>query len=319
MGPAQSIARWVPYIVLPLLGACQPPNHYLIHPHRVPASVLAWAEDAQRGQLQIHLEWARPIGEGPFPTVLVHPEGGKTANEMKGVIWDLAREGYLAVAADYKRLIDGEYRRSLFVWRDDADVTAALDVVSRSVFVDRLRIATLGFSQGGVYSLMIAAHAPDRVKAVIAYYPVTDFEYWLHKERSDPIEGLVYRMIRRHFRKQSGARTEEQFREILRRASPLPNAKLIRAPVLLIHGDNDKAASMEESQRLANRLVVLGTEVKLMVVPDAVHIFNFRQPEKAAVAWEATLQWLKRYLRTDSRAAAACTSATCLLATNTLY
>ncbi|MEE8196667.1 MAG: alpha/beta fold hydrolase, partial [Acidiferrobacterales bacterium] len=206
----------------------------------------------------------------------------------------------LAVAADYRRLIDDRYRRSIFAWRDDSDVTAALNIISRSVFVDPQRIATLGFSQGGVYSLMIAAHAPRRIKAVVAYYPVTDFEYWLYKDRSNLIERFVFRVMRGHFRRQSGAETEEEFRDILKRASPLPNAELIRAPVLLIHGDSDKAASAEESQRLAERLAVLNREVKLIVVPGAVHIFNFRQQDKAVLAWEATLAWLDRNLRTES-------------------
>jgi dipeptidyl aminopeptidase/acylaminoacyl peptidase len=296
----RAILRAVPFVVLLWLSACQPPNHYLIHPDRVPDEVFAWTEDTQHGQLQIHLEWAKPLGNGPFATVLVHPEGGKTANDMKGVIWDVAQQGYLAVAADYRRLIDDRYRRSIFAWRDDSDVTAALNIISRSVFVDPQRIATLGFSQGGVYSLMIAAHAPRRIKAVVAYYPVTDFEYWLYKDRSNPIERLVFRVMRGHFRRQSGAESEEEFRDILKRASPLPNAELIRAPVLLIHGDSDKAASAEESQRLAERLAVLNREVKLIVVPGAVHIFNFRQQDKAVLAWEATLAWLDRNLRTES-------------------
>ena len=146
---------------------------------------------------------------------------------------------------------------------------------------------------------MIAAHAPDRVRAVVAYYPVTDFEYWFDKYRPHPIRRFVYRMIRRHFYHESGAKTDSEFREILRRASPMPHAESIRAPVLLIHGDSDKAASMEESQRLADRLQALDKEVRFIVVPQGVHIFNFRQPEKATFAWKATLDWLKHYLHVE--------------------
>ena len=58
--------------------------------------------------LRMHLEWAYPIGTGPFPAVLVHPDGGSTAHKMRGVIWDLACHGYLAMAADYQRLAAGE-------------------------------------------------------------------------------------------------------------------------------------------------------------------------------------------------------------------
>ncbi len=279
------------------LAACQPPNHYLIYPQAVPATVTVRSEDLYRGKLLIHLEWAVPRGPGPFPAVLVHAEGGKTALEMKGVIWDLANRGYVAVAADYRRLLDGKYRRNTFAWREHADVTAALEVLEANPKVDRERLATLGFSQGGIFGLLIAAHAPDRIKAVVAYYPVTDFEHWLYKDRPHPIRRLVYRIIRWHFRQESGAQTEDEFRAMLKDASPLLHAEAIQAPVLLFHGDRDPAASVEESQRLADRLAELGRVVRLIVVPGAVHIFNFRQPEQATMAWEATLQWLERYLR----------------------
>ncbi len=277
-------------------SACQVPDHHLIHPAAAPPEILTWTEDVRQGRLAIHLEGARPRGAGVFPAVIVHPEGGKTAVDMKGVIWDLARRGYVAVAADYKRRLDGRYRRNTFAWREDGDVTATLERVMEYPFVDTARIATLGFSQGGIYSLLIAAHAPDRIRAVVAYYPVTDFEYWLYKDRPHPIRRFVYRMIRRHFRKESGAETEEAFRRMLRRASVLPQAESIRAPVLLIHGDRDPAASIEESARLVLRLRELDRNVEFLVVPGGVHIFNFRQPELARMAWAATLEWLRLHL-----------------------
>src|SRR5262245_12907560 len=70
-------------------GGCM--NHYLIYPDRDPPGVVTRSQDATRGPLLMHLEWAQPSGPGPFPTVIVHPPGGGLATEMKGVIRDLAR------------------------------------------------------------------------------------------------------------------------------------------------------------------------------------------------------------------------------------
>ena len=293
----QFVRTGLAFLCVALLGACQPPNHYLIHPEQAPPSVVSWNEEIHQGQLLIRLHWARPEGAGRFPAVLVHPEAGKQAAEMQGVVWDLARQGYVAVAADYRRLIDGEYRGNLFVWRADTDVTTALEYVLRNPAVDGTRVATLGFSQGGVYSLLIAEHAPSEVKAVIAYYPVTDFEYWLDPTHySNPMRRQVYRIIRWYFKKESQATSEEEFRQMLRRASPLPQAEDMQAPVLLIHGENDTSASVEESQRLADRLQALGRTVKLLVFPGQGHVFNFKQPEPGREAWVATLDWLRHYL-----------------------
>jgi dipeptidyl aminopeptidase/acylaminoacyl peptidase len=273
------------------------PDHHLVHPTAPPAEVVTWTDEITSGDLLIHVRGARPSGAGPRPTVLVHPEGGKTAEAMQGVIWDLAGRGYTAIAADYERRIDGDYQPSLFTWRSADDVTVLIDAVEKYPEVDRQHIGVLGFSQGGVYSLLIAAYAPNRVKAVVAYYPVTDFPAWLGKERSGFGEGIAFAVVRWYFRRQSGARSEEEFGRMLHAASPYYVAESISAPVLLVHGDHDTTAPVAESQRMADRLRELGKPAELLIIPGGVHIFNFRQPREAAVAWQATVEWLDRYLR----------------------
>ena len=280
-----------------MLVACQWwPNHHLIHPEELPDSISTWSDDHIAQELLIHLEWAKPPGKGPFPTVIVHPEGGKTAIEMLGVIWDLAENGYLAVAVDYKRYDGEEYVRNTFPWRDDEDITKSLDMITAIPYVDKGRVAVLGFSQGGIFSLLIAAKVSSRLKTVIAYYPVTDFNRWFDKDREDPIERFVFRKIRQHFYSESGALSEQEFQKMLYKASAINFVETIDVPVLLVHGDEDTSADIEESQRLKQRLDEFGKQCELLVVAGAVHIFNFRQEPQAREAWMHTLEWLKRYL-----------------------
>jgi len=270
-------------------------NYHLIHPEVVPPRVITWADEVKSGQMLIHLEWAGPAGPGPFPTVLVHPDAGHLARHMRGVIWDLASQGYLAVAADYRRMIGARYRRSLFAWRENSDVTAALEAARSDPRVDGSRLAALGFSQGGVFSLLIAAQAPD-IRAVVAYYPVTDFKHWLSRPKPRAWHRLEFHAFESYFRRQSGARDDAEFQQMLGRASPLDQAHSIRAPVLLIHGDRDTTTPLEESERLASRLRELGREVDLLVIHDAGHVFNFKDRAKASNAWGTTLSWLRRRL-----------------------
>jgi len=281
-----------------LLGGCHYfPDHYLVHPKRPQPSLVTWKEDVTAGDLLIHLLGAQAPGNGPFPTILVHPEGGKTAVDMQGILWDLAERGYVAIAADYERRIDGEYQRSLFAWRSPGDVIAVLDAVTDRRGVDPRRLGVLGFSQGGVFSLLIAAHAPRRVAAVVSYYPVTDFPHWLNHENASLGQRFGFVFVRWYFRRESGARTDAEYQAMLLGASPYYVAEWIQAPVLLVHGDSDTTAPVQESRRMAERLSSLGKPVELMVVPGAVHIFNFRQEREAALAWETTIQWFDRYLR----------------------
>jgi dienelactone hydrolase len=280
----------------PLLASCM--KFHLIHPREVPRQVTAWSQDAVSGDLMIHMEWASPVGPGPWPAVLVHPDAGHQARHLKGVIWDLASRGYLAAAADYERRLHGRFRRTLFAWRDPSDAGRALEILRANPKVDRARIALMGFSQGGVFSLLIAAHEAD-VRAVVAYYPVTDFTEWLGRYQTNPIRRCIFRMIEGHFRRQSGARDEAEFRRILSYASPYQQAEKILAPVLLIHGDADTSAPVEESQRMAARLTELGREVELMIIPGAGHVFNFYDAPSARRAWDATLAFLARNLERD--------------------
>lgn len=295
---AQTVCCLLSALTAALAAACV--SHYQIHPRTDPPELAAWREEVERGQLRIRLEWTRPPGPGPFAAVIVHPEAGHEAREMRGILRSLAGEGYLAVAADYRRLRPGGgARKSLFAWRDSQAPEAVLELVRRRPEVDPERIGAMGYSQGGVYSLLIAAYT-RQVKAVVAYYPISDFEHWLSDPKRSWGRRQVFKLIRRYFLKRSGARTDEEFSRMLARASPLKQAERIEAPVLLIHGDRDTTAAIGESRRLAGRLAELGREVELLEIEDAGHVFNFRDARQAALAWESAVAWLDRYLAPGS-------------------
>jgi dienelactone hydrolase len=280
-----------------LLGGCTQTNHFLIHPREAAPEVIVWSADFARDEIQMHIEGARPPGAGPFPTVLVFPEEEETAADMHGVIWDLAARGYVALAADYKRRIDGKYRRNLFAWRSSSDLTLIIDVTRAYPEVDQNRIGALGFSEGAVVGLLLAAHDPDRIKAVVAYYPITDFPRWYAGKRSDLMPRVLFGLARWQLRVDADAPNDSEFEKMLRLASPVYMAEYVRAPVLLVHGAQDTLAPPDESERMAERLAASGDTTKLLLVPGGERLFNFRQPQQASLAWDATLEWLNQYLR----------------------
>jgi dipeptidyl aminopeptidase/acylaminoacyl peptidase len=286
-----------------LLVGCAQTNHHLVHPSKAAPEVIVWSADFARDELEVHIEGARPPGAGPFPTVLVHPEEEATASDMHGVIWDLAARGYVAIAADYRRRIEGKYRPSMFAWRSTGDLTLILDATRAYPEVDQNRIGAVGFSEGAVVSLLMAAHDPDRLKAVVAYYPITDFPHWYAGERSGLSARTVFALARWQLRVESAASNDSDFQTMLRLASPAYMAELIRAPVLFVHGDQDTLLPLEESERMAERLKASADTTEVLVVPGGGRLFNFRQPQQATQAWEATLAWLDRYLHPTPAAA----------------
>lgn len=284
-------------ISLIALGGCASADHFSIYPRDPAPQVVVWSADFTRDQLLVHVEGARPPGPGPFPTVLVHPEEEETATAMHGVIWDLAAHGYVAIAYDYQRLIDGKYRRTLFAWQSASDMTLPIDITRAYPEVDQNRIGALGFSEGAVVSLLLAAYDPDRIKAVVAYYPITDFPHWYAGERSGLSPRVLFALARWQLRVDSRAPNDDELQRMLRLASPYYMAEYIRAPTLLIHGAEDTLAPPGESERMAEHLKSFGVTTKLLIVPGAGRLFNFYQPQQATVAWDATLEWLARYLR----------------------
>jgi dipeptidyl aminopeptidase/acylaminoacyl peptidase len=280
-----------------LLVGCAQTNHFLIHPRQAAPQLIVWSADFARDELKVHLEGARPPGTGPFPTVLVLPEEEETASDMLGVVWDLAARGYVAIAADFHRRIDGEYRRNMFAWRSTGDLTLLIDATREYPEVDQRRIGVLGFSEGAVVGLLMAAHDPDRVKAVVAYYPITDFPHWYGGERSGLSQRTMFALARWQLRDEAGASSPDEFQTMLRLASPVFMAEYVRAPVLFVHGADDTLLPKEESERMAERIKASGGTTEVLVVPGGGRLFNFRQAEQATRAWQATLAWLDRYLR----------------------
>jgi dienelactone hydrolase len=282
---------------LALFGGCGGIDHHLVHPRVAPPEVVLWSGDFERDQLRVHVEGARPPGRGPFPTVLVHPEEEATAADMRGVIWDLATHGYAAIAAGYQRLIDGKWQRSMFAWRSTGDLTLIMDATLAYPEVDQARIGALGFSEGAVVSLLMAANEPDRLKAVVAYYPITDFPYWYAGKRSGLSDRIMFALAKWQLRDESGTHDDEALQSSLRLASPIYMAEFVKAPVLFVHGARDTMLPLEESQRMADKIKAAGGTAEVMVIPEGGRLFNFHDRGQATTAWQATVDWLDRYVR----------------------
>jgi 2,6-dihydroxypseudooxynicotine hydrolase len=279
------------------LGGCSSVNFALIHPAEAPTEVVSWSQEERLGELLVRYEWAAPQGLGPFPTVVVQPGIDTAAQDLRAMLWDLATRGYLAVAIDYERLINGESRRVRFPLRDAAEIAALLEPVRAEPRVDLARMGLLGFSRGAAYSLLMAADMPE-FRTTVAYYPITDFERWVdEREERSAVWRLAFTVVRWQFRTEGQGLDDNDLRGLLKQSSALHRAQDIRTPVLFIHGDRDSVAPLRDSVSLHALLNQRCDCSKLLVVRNGEHSFNFKDPAKAANSWYATLDWLARHLK----------------------
>jgi dipeptidyl aminopeptidase/acylaminoacyl peptidase len=158
------------------------------------------------------------------------------------------------------------------------DIAKAAEWLASLPGVDPERIGVLGFSQGGQVALL-AGSRTKRIKAIVAYYPVTDIDRWKVTTSHPTIPDYI-----RYVCEPGGS----AFR------SPVYVARKIEAPVLLIHGDRDTRVPTEQSIKLKETLERLKRTVELRLIPGADHNFT---AEQRGQAWPLALQWFATYLK----------------------
>jgi dipeptidyl aminopeptidase/acylaminoacyl peptidase len=77
-------------------------------------------------------------------------------------------------------------------------------------------------------------------------------------------------------------------------SSPMASLRGWRAPVLLVHGDDDRNVPFSETVDLAAALRRQGVEVELLVLPDEVHSFLLHSSWRRV--FEAASEFLDRRL-----------------------
>ncbi len=283
--------------LLSLFGipACAP-NYFLLHPLDPAPGIYRESGFFDQGQLRTHWLARYPDSRELLPAILVHPDRGSVSSDMEGICLDLARSGYFAVAVHYQRLENLEDENPLIPWRSVEEVRVAFEYLQRNPRVDPARIGVLGFSKGAVLSLQVASQEPS-VKAVVAYYPLAEFDEWMDLSRYSFPKSLIFRWVRSQMVKAAGAASYAEAQPRFREMSPLNLADRIKAPVLIIHGEKDLTFPLEQVERLCGKLKDGGTKCELMVIPGAGHVFNFVDKDKGHFAWEKTLLFLNQYLK----------------------
>jgi carboxymethylenebutenolidase len=207
-----------------------------------------------------------PEGKGPFPAVIVIHEWWGLNDWVKDQGRALAKDGYVALAADLYRgkVTDKQeeaHQLMMGAPRDRAlrDLRASFNYLQGRPDVRKDRIGVIGWCMGGMYALALATEEP-RLAAVVAYYgaPPTD---------------------------------------------PAAIAK-IKAPVLGNYGAEDKGPAPEQVKAFEAALKKAGQTVDTKIYPGAGHAFaNPNNPwhgyreEAAKDAWSRTAAFFAKYLK----------------------
>lgn len=219
--------------------------------------------------------------------LLVRPHPGPTANmQLRADPWVsfFSSHGFAVLEVDYggSTGYGRAYRNSLrgnWGVLDVSDCVDAVDFLAAAGRIDPARVAICGSSAGG-YTALRAVATTQTFSAAVVRHAVIDPATWrqaapkFQAHHADlliapPTESATYR-----------------------ERSVIQQAGAIRAPVLIIHGEQDTVTPVSEARQLAQ---ALRGRASLITFADEAH--GLRRPDHQGQALDAELAHLERALR----------------------
>jgi dipeptidyl aminopeptidase/acylaminoacyl peptidase len=174
----------------------------------------------------------------------------------------MASQGYAVLSVNFRSGIGygRDFRRAKNQGPRGAseyqDVVAAAKHLQSLPEVDAAKIGLWGGSYGGYLTAMGLARSPEIFKAGVDIHGVHD---WAFRAREFSPGG-------------SWGITDKDM-DVAYKSSPISDLSKWTAPVLLVHGDDDRNVLFQQTTDLAEKLRDKNVQVEVLVLPDEVHGF----------------------------------------------
>ena len=244
----------------------------------------------------------RYASAGKLPLiVLVH--GGVHGNFETGaahIVRELVQQGYAVIAPDYRGSTGygrGFWRLIDYGGLENEDVFAGKQwMVENHSAIDPERVGIMGWSHGGMISLMNAFEHPRDYKAVYAGVPVSDIvaRMGYKSQGYRDLFSAPYHL---------GKTAEENVNEY-RRRSPAWNAEKLQTPLLIHTTTNDEDVNVLEVEHLIQALKAAGKQFEYKIYENAPggHAFNRIDTKLAKESRAEVYRFLARYLNPPNAA-----------------
>ena len=226
--------------------------------------------------------------------VVIH--GGPTGIDMPAIGADryypierFIAKGALVLRPNYRGSAGyGEKFRSLNVRNlgvgDYADVISGVDSLIAQGFVDKDRVGSMGWSEGGYISAFITASS-DRFKAVSVGAGISD---WLTYYANTDITPFTPQYLHA---------TPWDDPDIYKKTSPISYIAKAKTPTLIQHGGSDRRVPIADSYELRQALEDHGVPVKMVVYDGFGHPID--KPKQQRAVMEENENWFDHYIWGD--------------------
>ena len=229
--------------------------------------------------------------------LLVFPHGGihgTFGTSYIHIVREMVAQGYIVVAPDYRGSTGygkSFYRAIDYGGLENEDVLAARDyMVENYSIVDPERVGIMGWSHGGMITLMNVLRYPQKYAVGFAGVPVSDVAYRLTYQAVDYIDNFTPKY-------HVGATPAENPQEYARR-SPVTYAKDLQVPLLITTCLNDDDVSHTEVQRMIDALKANNKQFEYKVYPKmpGANQFDRIDTKEACEIRYKTWKFLEQYL-----------------------
>ena len=232
-----------------------------------------------------------------YPMIVFSHGGihGTFATSYIHVLRELIAQGYIVVAPDYRGSTGygkGFYEAIDYGGLENDDVLVARDyMVENYSVVDPQRIGLLGWSHGGMISLMNILKWPDSYACAYAGVPVSDVAYRLSYQEPDYTKEFTADF---HVGK-----TPEEAPEEYARRSPVSYASQLAKPLMITTCRNDDDVSWTEVKRMIDALHAADKDFDYCIYPKmrGAHVFERTDEKEATDIRFKSYAFLAKYLK----------------------
>jgi dienelactone hydrolase len=207
---------------------------------------------------------AVPEGEGPFPTILETHGGPTSVRPPRFSPWSqcwldhgfafftLNYHGSTTFGKDFEKSIWGNLGEL-----EVQDMAAVYDWLVENGIALPDAILPTGESYGGYLTLLSLGRCPDLWAGGMADIAIADWVL-MYEDQSESLRGYQRLLF---------GGTPDEVPDAMRKSSPITYAEQVRAPVLVIQGENDTRTPARQLRAYEEKLKSLGKQIE-------VHWFN---------------------------------------------
>jgi dipeptidyl aminopeptidase/acylaminoacyl peptidase len=235
-------------------------------------------------------------GQAPFPAVVTltgsgahHRDGNRTAEDryhpFRQIADTLAGCGIATLRLDDRGVGGSEGDANAATAEDTAaDTRAALGFLRARGDIDPRRLALVGHSYGGEIAPMVAVEDPSLGALVLMAGPARTFRdtmryqnrYRIENDPAIPPAGREAALAEAMRQQDVNVKAStEAWRRSIQDRDPLPTARRLRMPVLILQGTTDRAVSPEDAALLERAIREGGNaRVEVRLFPGVNHHFQ---------------------------------------------